>query len=528
MLFNSYVFIFAFLPVALLGFFLISRFNRNLGMFWLFCASLFFYGWWNPAFVILILVSIFVNYGFFLWLTRPDHRSPIIARCVLAAGILFNLGVLGYYKYTDFMIANLNHYTSSFFILQHIILPIGLSFYTFEQIACLVDSYHGDVKRGNLLEHCIFISFFPRLIAGPIVRYQEIIPQFKKHETYHLHYSNISIGLTIFFIGLFKKVVLADNIAVYANIVFEAAGKGVQLTLFEAWFGALAYTFQLYFDFSGYTDMAIGLARMFNIILPLNFYSPYKAKSIIEFWRCWHMTLSRFLRDYLYIPLGGNRKGEIRRYVNLMSTMLLGGLWHGAGWTFVLWGGVHGIYLIINQAWRHIGVKLGLKPPVRYQWLTDRFAQSLTFVGVVFAWVLFRAKSLSEAKAVFDGMIGGHISMPKLMMTKLGSLGDILASKGIKFTGAFPNVVSQFPDGQITAIFIVAISFMIIWFLPNTSEFMSNYKPVLNHHGVAETASFSLKLQWRPNLAWFLFIFIIAAYSLSDLDHVREFLYYQF
>jgi alginate O-acetyltransferase complex protein AlgI len=528
MLFNSYVFIFAFLPVALLGFFLLSRFDKNLGLLWLFGASLFFYGWWNPTFVVLILVSIAVNYGFFSWLTHSGTNCRILAKCVLTAGIIFNLGVLCYYKYTDFIIGNLNDYTGSFFLLQHVILPIGLSFYTFEQIACLVDSYRGEVKRGRFIEYCVFVSFFPRLIAGPIVRYQEIIPQFETNENYRLHYANLSVGLTIFFIGLFKKVVLADSIAIYANIAFEAAGKGVPLTLWEAWLGALAYTFQLYFDFSGYTDMAIGLARMFNIVFPLNFYSPYKAKNIIEFWRSWHMTLSRFLRDYIYIPLGGNRRGKIRRYVNVMVTMLLGGLWHGAGWTFVLWGGLHGIYLVINQVWHNVITGIGFRVSDRYQWLTNLCAQGLTFLAVVAAWVLFRAKTVPEAMAVFNGMMGNHITMPRLLMDKLGGIGEILVTKGVTFTGAFPNLLPLFPGGPRNALLIFVISVLVVWFLPNTNELMSHYKPALDKPAMTRAGAFYMKLQWKPNLLWFVFILLIATFSLSDLDHVREFLYYQF
>jgi len=521
MLFNSYVFIFAFLPAVLLGFFLIARLNKKAALLWLFGASLFFYGWWNHAFVLLILASIVVNYGFFRWLTHPRDSRPANAKWVLTAGIVYNLGVLGYYKYADFFIGNVNNVTNSFFLLQHVIVPIGLSFYIFMQIACLVDSYRGEIKGGSFLEYCIFVSFFPQLTAGPIVRYQEIIPQFKKTENYRLRFTNLSVGLTIFFIGLFKKVILADNIAVYANVVFEAAGKGVSLTLYEAWLGALAYTFQLYFDFSGYADMAIGLARMFNIVLPLNFFSPYKAKNIIEFWRCWHVTLSRFLRDYLYIPLGGNRKSTLRRYINVMITMLLAGLWHGAGWTFVFWGGLHGGYLIINQAWHKIADRVAFRVPERWQWLTGFCARALTFIAVVFAWVPFRAKSFSETMVVLQGMAFENISIPNNVLNR-GGLNEMV-------TEAFPNILSQITlymplEGTFL---LLIVSVVIVWFLPNTSELMSDFKPVLNALNV-RNSHFLQNLRWKPSLLWFVFIALVAVFCLDDLDNVREFLYYQF
>jgi D-alanyl-lipoteichoic acid acyltransferase DltB (MBOAT superfamily) len=521
MLFNSYVFIFAFLPAVLLGFFLIARLNKNAALLWLFGASLFFYGWWNHAFVLLILASIVVNYAFFRWLTHPRDSRPANAKWVLTAGIVYNLGVLGYYKYADFFIGNVNNVTNSLFLLQHVIVPIGLSFYIFMQIACLVDSYRGEIKGGSFLEYCIFVSFFPQLTAGPIVRYQEIIPQFKKTENYRLRFTNLSVGLTIFFIGLFKKVILADHIAVYANVVFEAAGKGVSLTSHEAWLGALAYTFQLYFDFSGYADMAIGLARMFNIVLPLNFFSPYKAKNIIEFWRCWHVTLSRFLRDYLYIPLGGNRKSTLRRYINVMITMLLAGLWHGAGWTFVFWGGLHGGYLIINQAWHKIADRVAFRVPERWQWLTGFCARALTFIAVVFAWVPFRAKSFSDAMVIFKGMTNDLVNLPMFLIDKIVKPGGIIEE-------AFPNIIPSLPPNWFYyAFLVVIITVLVVWFLPNTSELMSDFKPVLHPLSIRRGA-FLQRLRWKPNLYWFAFILLAAVFCLNDLDNVREFLYYQF
>ncbi|MBT5260335.1 MAG: MBOAT family protein, partial [Nitrospina sp.] len=346
MLFNSYAFIFLFLPVTLLGFQLIgNRGHCRVAVSWLIGASLFFYGWWNPAYLGLILTSILFNYAVGVSLgSRP-------AKTVLVVGIAANLGLLGYFKYANFFVDNINALTGSDIVLERIILPLAISFFTFQQITYLVDTYRGETQECDFLRYCLFVTFFPQLIAGPIVHHREMMPQFAKDTFCRLKAKHLAVGLTIFSVGLFKKVILADGIAVYSTPVFDAAEAGVILTFVDAWCGALAFTFQLYFDFSGYSDMAIGLGRMFGIILPVNFFSPYKASNIIEFWRRWHITLSRFARDYLYIPLGGNRKGTLLRFANLMITMLLIGLWHGAGWTFVIWGGLHGSYLVINHGW---------------------------------------------------------------------------------------------------------------------------------------------------------------------------------
>ena len=354
MLFNSYEFIFLFLPIVLLGFHLIGKQGHHrVAIAWLVGASLFFYGWWNPAYLLLMLFSVLFNYSVGVSLSNTSGRK-LLSKTILTIGVSVNLAILGYFKYANFFVDNLNALSGTNLILNEVILPLAISFFTFQQIAYLVDAYRGKTKEYNFLHYCLFVTFFPQLIAGPIVHHKEMLPQFAKDAVYKLRSKHLAIGITIFALGLFKKVVLADGVSVYATPVFNAAEAGVMLTFFEAWGGALAYTFQLYFDFSGYSDMAIGIARMFGIRLPLNFNSPYKATSIIDFWRRWHITLSRFLRDYLYIPLGGSRKGRVRRYINLMTTMILGGLWHGAGWTFLLWGALHGFYLMINHAKRFL------------------------------------------------------------------------------------------------------------------------------------------------------------------------------
>ncbi len=339
MLFNSYGFIFLFLPVVLLGFYQLGRISHFYAALWLALASLFFYGYWNPAYVGLLLGSIVCNYSFGRWIAQAGIAPvPVRQKQLLIIAITANLALLGYYKYANFFINNLNPVLGTSWNLGNILLPLGISFFTFTQIAFLVDTYQGKVKEYSFTHYALFVTSFPHLIAGPILHHKEMMPQFAKPGSYQINWANIAVGLTIFICGLAKKVLIADHLNEFATPIFNAVGAGGHPMLFEAWVGALAYTLQLYFDFSGYSDMAIGLSLMFNVRLPMNFNSPYKATTIIEFWRRWHMTLSRFLRDYLYIPLGGNRKGKIYRYRNLIITMLLGGLWHGAGWTFLIWG----------------------------------------------------------------------------------------------------------------------------------------------------------------------------------------------
>lgn len=417
MLFNSHIFIFLFLPITLLAFYgFASREAFRQALTTLVFASLFFYAWWNPIYLPLLLASIVVNYTLALGLHK--YRS----KGLLILGIALNLGLIGYFKYAGFFVQSFNDVSGSTHTLQTIILPLGISFFTFQQITFLVDTWSGNAKRYTLLDYCQFVTFFPQLIAGPIVHHHEMMPQFNQQTIMANVRENLSVGLTIFIIGLFKKVVLADSVAVYATPVFSTAEIGITLTIYEAWLGSLAYTLQLYFDFSGYSDMAIGLARMFGIRLPLNFNSPYKAASIIDFWRRWHMTLSRFLRDYLYIPLGGSRKGPNRRSMNVFITMLLGGLWHGAGWTFVVWGALHGVYLLINHLWR--------------QWRGDErrntnwfgllFAHTITLLAVVFAWVVFRAESWSGAVSIWQSMLGMNgIAVPAQLATALAPLNSV-------------------------------------------------------------------------------------------------------
>lgn len=461
MLFNSFEFLLAFLPVALVGFFALGRaFGRRPALAWLVFASLFFYSWWNPAYLLLILGSIAVNYAIGVRLLRaPSHT-------LLALGVTFNLGLLGWFKYAHFLANSLNAVGGIEITLAPILLPLAISFFTFQQIGWLVDARHGLVEDRGLLGYSLFVTFFPQLIAGPIVHHGETMPQFARAEVVRPDPGNLATGLAVFVVGLFKKVALADQVALYASPMFAAAYAGVAPTLFEAWGGALAYTFQLYFDFSGYSDMAIGLALMMNVRLPINFDSPYKAVNIIDFWRRWHMTLSRFLRLYLYIPLGGNRRGELRRHVNLMIVMLLGGLWHGAAWTFVLWGGLHGLFLIVNHAWHHLRLRLG--HDLDRSTLVGRVAgRTLTFLVVVIAWVPFRAESFEAAAAVLAGMTGANgVLLPSAWRALFGPLGPILQDLGWQFEA----VRAGFLFGGVPHVLLLTVLAAIVFLLPNTLE----------------------------------------------------------
>ncbi len=520
MLFNSYEFIFLFLPITLFGFFFIGyRGHYRSAVAWLVSASLFFYAWWNPAYLGLILGSIIFNYSFGVAISTEQSQQT--KKWALTLGICANLGLLFYYKYTNFLVENFNVLLGEVVEIENILLPLAISFFTFQQIAYLVDAYRGETRELNFLHYCLFVVFFPQLIAGPIVHHSEMLPQFARKTLYQLSFRRHAVGFTIFTIGLFKKVFMADSIAVYATPAFMAADNGIALTLFEAWAGAVAYTLQLYFDFSGYSDMAIGLGRMFGIRLPLNFNSPYKANNVIEFWRRWHMTLSRFMRDYIYIPLGGNLKGPKRRHVNLMATMLLGGLWHGAGWNFVLWGGLHGIYLIINHVWRAI-----LSGQAATSGRGKFIGWLITFIAVIFAWVPFRATSVEGTKNIWLGMIGYNgVSLESSTLRALGGVGEWLREKGVAFDGLFAHLSGV---STLSALLWIYGSLIFILLFPNTQQIMRNYHPAF------ETYKGEIKrikwrwLEWRPTWAWAFLTMLFFVFDVLSLTHVSEFLYFQF
>ena len=511
MLFNSHLFLFAFLPVTLALYHVLARhadFRLALGA--LVACSLVFYGWWNPAYLVLLLGSIGGNFlvGRRL-IERPD-------RVLLSIGVGGNLALIGYYKYANFFVDSLDALVGTEHTLHAIVLPLGISFFTFQQITWLVDAHRGDGARYTPLEYAQFVTFFPQLIAGPIVHHHEMLPQFTRHRALSCTSANLSIGLTILVVGLFKKVVLADSVAVYATPVFDAAEGGVAVTIHEAWVGALAYTLQLYFDFSGYSDMAIGLARLFGIVLPMNFASPYKATSVIDFWRRWHMTLSRFLRDYLYVPLGGNRRGEVRRHVNVVATMLLGGLWHGAGWTFVAWGGLHGLYLVINHAWRRWrgARRAGTGEGATSGGGLAPFSRTLTLLAVIVAWVVFRAESGASALALLRAMAGlDGIPVPDIA----GALPLVSSLPGITVGSPFPN---RLVDPLPAVLWIAALS-AIALLAPNTQEIMARHRPVLE-------PVVPVRLAWRPTLPWAIVVALVGLTTALQLSGVSEFLYFRF
>ncbi len=411
MLFTTATFAFLFLPIVLIGYYLLGARSRSLTTLWLFIASLFFYGYWLPEFTLLLLLSIAGNFVCGVAIARANGRTDppgktVAGKAWLVVGIVFNLGMLGYYKYANFFVDNVNAVFGTGWDLAKVILPIGISFYSFTQIAYLVDVWKGLVHEHRPVRYGLFVSFFPQLVAGPVLHHSQMMPQFAQASVYRFDAANFCGGMVIFAIGLFKKIVLADGVAPYADAVFVSTDAGALPTPTEAWIGALAYTVQLYFDFSAYSDMAIGLSWMFNIRIPYNFNSPYKALSITDFWRRWHMTLSTFLRDYLYVPLGGNRRGKVRRYVNLGLTMVLGGLWHGAGWTFVLWGTLHGGYLMVNHAFRAAAQQLGIAERLDRSRAFAAASWALTFLCVVVAWVFFRAETLDGALRIVSAMFG--------------------------------------------------------------------------------------------------------------------------
>ena len=504
----------------LIGFFQLGRINHRYAAGWLALASLFFYGYWNPAYVGLLLGSIVCNYTFGLWIAKAEaQHDDWHNRLLLAVAISANLSLLAYYKYSNFFVGSFNDIAGTQWGLGEIILPLGISFFTFTQIAFLVDTHQGKVKEHNFLHYVLFVTYFPHLIAGPVLHHKEMMPQFGKVSTYHFNYENLSIGLVIFFIGLFKKTVLADGIATNVGPVFAASAAGAQLNFIDAWGGALCYSMQLYFDFSGYSDMAIGLSRMFGVMLPLNFSSPYKSVNIIEFWRRWHMTLSRFLRDYLYIPLGGNRKGEYHRYLNLMITMVLGGLWHGAGWTYVLWGGLHGVYLVINHGWRSLRRSLGQNPQEPLSRPMHVLAVLITFLAVVAAWVVFRADNISSATNILKGMAGiNGFVIPDAWLNNWGVLGLWLTTHGYATAPfSYPLIVG----GAVNWIWI---SLVIVWFAPNTQQIMAKYQPALDMPESIE----SKRLLWRPSYSWLASCVLASVIAILSISELSEFIYFQF
>jgi D-alanyl-lipoteichoic acid acyltransferase DltB (MBOAT superfamily) len=522
MLFNSNVFILVFLPLVVVGFYVLGRRGNEWAIGFLAAASLFFYGWWQATYLLLLLASILVNFALGRLLAQRRSRS------LITLGIAFNLALLGYFKYANFLVDTTNAVFETDNSLAPIALPLAISFFTFQQIAYLVDVYRGHVKETDFRHYVLFVSFFPQLIAGPIVYHKEMMPQFARSALARLDWQSIALGLTLFSFGLFKKVCLADRVAEYASPVFHLAEAGETLTFFQAWGGTLSYSFQIYFDFSGYSDMALGLACLFGIRVPANFFSPYKAHNIVEFWRRWHMTLSRFLRDYLYFPLGGNRRGSARRYVNLMTVMVIGGLWHGAGWTFVIWGGLHGFYLVINHGWHALGRVFG-RDPGQTSVAGRTLGMVITFAAVTVAWVFFRAESFAGAQAMLAGMAGlNGVALPQAIVAQLGPLGPALREAGVQVTASGGMVFAA------TYAWVLAL-LAVVWLLPNSIQVLARHRPAVNlpesePDGLDHVHSRRAAGRWSWTPARAVLVGLIAFVSLKLINAAApsEFIYFIF
>jgi D-alanyl-lipoteichoic acid acyltransferase DltB (MBOAT superfamily) len=502
MLFNSFEYIFYFLPLIIAGYALVRRFSTaQMGVAFLSLASMVFYLWWDINNLGILIGAILVNYAFGRLMVRCGEESGAVQtlkRSALIAGIVFNIGLLAYYKYANFLAREVG------LDIDHIVLPLGISFFTFQKITYLVDCYHGLLSEAGLIEFSLFVGYFPHAIAGPIVHHRDMMPQFL-HPKPALAAETFRTGLVFFAIGLAKKVLIADTFAPIATEFFRAASQTPDAArLFESWQGVLAYAMQIYFDFSGYSDMAVGAGLMMGIRLPLNFDSPYRSLSVIDFWRRWHMTLSRFLKEYIYFPFGGSRRGALRHYVNLMFVMLVGGFWHGANWTFLAWGGLHGLYLMVNHAWRNFGPTLPLRAPrivmVPMSWIG-------TFGAVCVAWAFFRADSLTTALGVVRGMLGlNGIALAEPHRAYLGALGPRLQELGVHFL----------PPAETTLHFsayayvIAAIAACLL--LPNTQM-------------IAERLP---KVPTRSRLALASALGALAAITICELERPSEFLYFNF
>ena len=502
MLFTQFEFIFVFVPVTVLGYFTISKIipHPMAQVVWLAAASLIFYGYWDVRFVPIIAVSIVVNYLFARMISASDPGSSR-RTALLITTLSANLLALAAFKYTNFGIGTYNAVTGATIKSLPIVLPLGISFFTFTQIAYLVDVYSGHTNERSFSKYVLFVTYFPHLIAGPVLHHREMMPQFGMEKNRRFSAERLAIGITIFAIGLFKKAVIADGFALIATPVFARAATG-DLAFHDAWYGALAYSLQIYFDFSGYSDMAIGLSTIFRISLPFNFDSPYKSQSIIEFWRRWHISLSRFLRDYLYIPLGGNRRGELMRNVNLAATMLLGGLWHGAGWTFVIWGGLHGLFLAVNHAWTRSIPRF----PSLARFSTTRIyailALCLTQFCVVIAWVFFRATNFDAAMRMLSAMF-------RMEGRNLSQYTSLVNHNAIAWMG---------------------VGYLICLLLPNVNTLFRDFSVGLSIYKEAPTWSL-VSLRWEPRTAWALAsvgMLAVGLFVTLISGDLSPFLYFQF
>lgn len=487
MLFNSLEYILLFLPLTIVIYFILNhRGQASTARVWLLLCSLYYYSYWNIAYLPLLLGSILVNFGLGWALNNPGGMLKKVPRlAILWCGILFNVGLLGYFKYTDFFISTINSTFDARIGLMEIALPLGISYFTFIQISYLTAVYRGLSKETNILNYGLYVSFFPQVMSGPIVYHGEMMPQFTDPKNRRINYDNIMKGVLIFSIGLFKKTVIADNLALWAVQGFDQAQS---LNFFEAWFTSLSYTFQLYNDFSGYIDMANGVALMLNIHLPLNFNSPYKATSIQDYWRRFHITLIRFLRDHVYIPLGGSKRGNFRIYLNIVIIFIIAGVWHGTLISYILWGLLSSAAMIIHRIWSRSGKRMN-----RY------LAWFVTFNFVNFANLVFRSTSLRDTGKILRGMLG----MNGIMLSEKLSGIPVLNASGISF-GKWLNNIGG--DKFYLIYFIVGAA--LIAFLGKNARELSE--------------------QMKPNLKWALFTALVLSVGLIHMTQVRVFLYYNY
>ncbi len=540
MLFNSYEFIFGFLPVILVGFYLLGSRRRDWALLWLTAGSLFFYAWWRPINVLLIAPSILINLGLARVMERTRETRPGLARATLICGIIFNLCFLGYFKYTMFLTGAMNDVFGTNLVLTHIILPLGISFITFQKIAFLADVYAGRVTAFTLRDYALFVLFFPQLIAGPIVHYREMMPQFRAITT-RFNPEDAAVGVTLFSMGLAKKLVLADPMALVVSPLYTSALRGESLGFVNGWIAALGFTLQIYFDFSGYTDMALGLARCFGIKLPMNFNSPLKSASIIEFWQRWHVSLTRFLTAYIYNPMSlalarsrmaagkpgfGGRDTTVGSFVSLLMmptliTMFISGVWHGAGYTYIVWGVMHGTMITINHAWRLIRARIwpGAKDHPRLLWSTGFL---LTFTSVVIAMVMFRAPTVRSAAAIWGDMFGAHgVTLPEGLFARLGPASNWLHAIGIR---PDPSSGSKIIEGlsRVTVLLLIALG------LPNTLQILAPYEPALGVKPARQEPWLVRKSRWSPSSGRAIGLAAVSAAGILSLGQLSEFLYWQF
>jgi len=487
--FNSYPY-FVFLAAAVIGFRLLESRTLTGRRVFLLLASYAFYAWWRADFLLLLCGSTVVNYVIGREIEQRCARRKD-RRGLLIAGLVFNLGLIATFKYDTLFVSTANELLSVGLAVPHFFLPLAISFFTFEQISYLVDADAGKAHNYSLLDYALFVAYFPHLIAGPIVRHNDLIPQFRQLRSRN---DDLATGITLFTIGLAKKSLIADNLAPFADAIFNAAARGTHLGPTDSWLGTLFFAFQIYFDFSAYSDMALGSSVMLGIRLPVNFHSPYKSASIIEFWRRWHISLSAFLRDYLYVPLGGNRHGRGRRYLNLFITMLLGGLWHGANWTFMLWGGLHGLYLSINHAFRRATKGMTAPPALRLPLHIASVA--LTFTATTLAWIVFRAPDLASARNVVGGLLGGGHS-----------------------------AVVSFSPLAATALLLL---FAVVWLMPNSMELMWRYRPALPSPYADQPVTPAPLLSWKPTPGYAALYGLLCIVAVLALSNLKPFIYFQF